>query len=85
MRSCDTLYDQSNRICVPNKKEDLNLGIFNMITGINKKKTLTKHASCKCKCKFDGRKFNSNQHWNNSQCWHECRNSLTKNIIFDAL
>ena len=26
-----------------------------MITRINESKTLTKHISCKCKCKFDGR------------------------------
>ena len=26
---------------------------FNMITGINGLKTLTKHISCECKCKFD--------------------------------
>ena len=32
-----------------------------MITGLNESKTLTKHMSCDCKCKFDGRKFNSNQ------------------------
>ena len=27
-----------------------------MIAGINESKTLTKHLSCKCKCKFDSRK-----------------------------
>ena len=32
-----------------------------MITGINKSKTLKKHISYECKCKFDGTKFNSNQ------------------------
>ena len=26
---------------------------FNMITGINGLKTLTKRISCECKCKFD--------------------------------
>ena len=31
--------------CIPNKTEDLNLSIFNMITGINQSKTLTKHLS----------------------------------------
>ena len=31
-----------------------------MITGINELKTLTKHTSCKCKCKFDGRECNLN-------------------------
>ena len=32
-----------------------------MITGINEMKALTKHVSCRCKWKFDGRKCNSNQ------------------------
>ena len=39
--------------------EDLNLRVFNRITGINESKTLTKHVSCECKCKFDERKCNS--------------------------
>ena len=26
-----------------------------MITGINESKTLTKHISCKCECKFDSK------------------------------
>ena len=43
-----------------------------MITGINESKTLTKHISCECKCKFDGTKCNSNQWWNNDKDWCEC-------------
>ena len=39
-----------------------------MITGTNESKTLAKHISCECKCKFDGTKCNSNQWWNNSKC-----------------
>ena len=38
-----------------------------MITGINGSKILTKHISYKCKCKFEGRKCNSNQEWNNDK------------------
>ena len=33
--SCNTLNDLSNKICIPNKAEDLNLSVFIMITGIN--------------------------------------------------
>ena len=33
--SCNTLNDLSNKACVLNKTEDLNLSMFNMITGIN--------------------------------------------------
>ena len=36
--SCNTLNDLSNKVCVPNKKEDLNLIVFNMITCINESK-----------------------------------------------
>ena len=55
--SYNTLNDLSNKVCVPNKTEDLNLSVFNMITGINESKTLKKHISCQCKCKFDGKKM----------------------------
>ena len=53
--SCNTLSDLSNKVCVPNKTEDLNLSVFTLITGINESKTLTNHISCECKCKFDGK------------------------------
>ena len=43
--TCSTLDDLTNKICVPNKTEDLNLRVFNMITGRNELKTLTKHIS----------------------------------------
>ena len=32
--NCNTLNDLSNKICVPNKTEDLNLSVSNMITGL---------------------------------------------------
>ena len=49
--NCNTFNDLSNKVCVPKKTEDVNLNIFNMITGINESKTLAKQLSCKCKCK----------------------------------
>ena len=66
--SCNILNDLSNKICVPNKTEDLDLSVFNMISRINESKTLTKHTSCECKYKVDGRKCNSVQWWNNDKC-----------------
>ena len=41
--------------------------------GVNESKSLTKHTPCECKCKFAGRKCNSNQWWNNDKCWCECK------------
>ena len=48
-------------LSVSKKADGLHLIVFNMITGINESKTLTKHISCQCKCRFDGRKGNSDQ------------------------
>ena len=67
--SSNTLNDLSSKLCIPKKTEDLNLSIFNIIIGRNESKTLTNNISCKCKCKFDGSKCNSNQKWNNHKCW----------------
>ena len=35
--------------------------VFNIITGKNESKFITKDMSCECKCKANRRKFNSNQ------------------------
>ena len=71
--SCNTPNDLSNQAYVLNKTEDLNLSMFNMITGINQSKTLTKHISCECKSSFYGRKCNSDQWWNHDKCRCECK------------
>ena len=63
----------SNKVYVPNKLEDSNLSVFNMITGISESKTLKKHLLCKCKYKFDGRSCNSNQWWNNDKYQWKCK------------
>ena len=41
-RRCNTLDDPSGKIYVPNKKENVNLIAFNVITSINESKTLIK-------------------------------------------
>ena len=67
MGSCNTLNDLLNKVYVPNKTEDLNVSAFNMMTAINELKYLTEHMSCNFKCKFNGRKCNLNQKWNNGK------------------
>ena len=74
-RCAEVLNDLSNKVYVPNKTEDLNLSLFDIITGINQSKTLTKHISCECKCKFEGRKCNSDQWLTNNKYQCECQKS----------
>ena len=85
--SCNTLNDLSNKVCVPSKTEDLNLRLIKMVTRINELKTLAKNISWKCKCKYDGRKYNWIQYWNNNKCGCECKDCLmhVKKIKFGIL
>ena len=59
-------------MCAPNKAKNLNLSVFDMITGKNESNILTKDI-CECKFKFDGRKCNSDQWRNNDKCQCECK------------
>ena len=60
--------DLSANVCVSSKTKDVYGKIFNIIKTINEAKTLAKHLSCNCKCKFVSTASNSNQKWNNKTC-----------------
>ena len=75
-----TTDDPSCRNCVPDKTENININVFNMITRINESKTLIKHMSCECKCKFDCSKYNSSLKWNKNRRQYECK-SLKKHHV----
>ena len=51
-----------------------------MIARINESKTLSKHISCECKCKFDDRKCNSSHKWNNDKRRFERKNLRKHNV-----
>lgn len=46
----------------------VSLNVFSIITRTNASETVIKHILWKCECKFDSKKFNSNQTWNNDKC-----------------
>ena len=76
--SCNTYNDLSNKVCVPKKTEDLEDFVtedfvFNIIKWINDSKALKKFISCKFQYKFDDRKRNPNQKWNDNKCRCECK------------
>ena len=57
-----------------------------MITRINELKALAKHISCEYKCKFYGRKCNSDQWRNNNKCRCECkkRHVVEKDYVWNS-
>ena len=71
--SCNAVDDLSTNACVTSKTKDINYKAFHMITRRNEAKTLAKHISCDCKCKFNTATCNSTQKWNNDKCHCECK------------
>ena len=71
--SCNTMENFLGRIYIFNKIEGVNLKIFNVIKGMNESKALAKRISCQCRCKFDGKKYNSRWKWNNVNCQCKCK------------
>ena len=57
-----------------------------MITWKNESKTFTEYISCEYKCKFDERKCNSDQWWNNDKCLCEYKKRhVCEKIMFGIL
>ena len=76
--SCNTRNDLINKVYVPNRTQDSNLSVFNMITGINESKILTRHISCKWKWKFDETTCNPIQWLDNYKYRCECKKHIRK-------
>ena len=75
--SCNAASDLSSKIYVPSKTKKANVKITNIIENRNEAKTLVKHISCDCKCKFDSKTCNSNKKQNNDKCQCGCKNYHT--------
>lgn len=65
--SCSTQNHLSDKICTPNKTEDVNVKIFHTIARKIESKSLTERISCDCKCRFNSKKCHLNQIWNKNK------------------
>ena len=71
VESCNTINELYNKLSFPKKTKDVNLSVYDH--GNKWVKNFIKHTSCEWICKFDSRKGNSNQKWNNDKCRRECK------------
>ena len=67
-------YFKNDVLFAVKKAKDINVKVFEMIANKNEAKTMTKHISCDCKCKFNSATCNSNREWNNETCLCACKN-----------
>ena len=56
-----------------NKVQNMNVKVFNLISGTNKTKFLVQHELGECKCGLNESICNSKQKWNHDECQCKCK------------
>ena len=55
-------------MCVPDVVKNLNLKVFNLVSGANETRRIEWHATCKCKYRFNSSVCNNKQRSNDDKC-----------------
>ena len=66
--------------CVPHIVKNLNVKVFNLVSGTNETRHIERHETCKCKCSFEHSVCNNKQRWNDDKCRCECKELIDKGV-----
>ena len=78
--SCDNINDLYANLCVPDVAKNMNIKLFNLMSGTNETRHIKWHKTCKCKCRLDASTCNSKQPWNKDKCTCEYKELIDKGI-----
>ena len=76
--SCNNINNPLAKLCVPDVVKNLNVKVFNLVSGTNETRCLEWHETCKCKCRFEHSVCK--QLWNDNKCRCECKELIDKGI-----
>ena len=62
--SCNNINNLCVKLCVPDVVKNLNVKVFNLVSGTNEARRIEQHEMCKCKCRFNTSICNNKQRWN---------------------
>ena len=66
--------------CVRDVVKNLNVKLFNVVSGINETRCIECHETCKCKCRFNSSVCNNKQRWNDDKWRCELKELIDKGI-----
>ena len=78
--NCNNINDPYAIICVPDIVKNLNVKVFNLISGTNETKQIKWHKTCNCQCRLDAMVCNNKQGWNKDKCSCECKELADKGV-----
>ena len=76
--SCNKINNPLAKLCVPDVVENLNVKVFNLVSGTNETRRIEWHETYKCKCRFEHSVCNNKQHWNDINAVVNAKNWLIK-------
>ena len=68
----NTIDDSQTQVYVPNKVNNMNVKVFNLISRVNETRFLVQYKLCRCKSELSESGCNSNQKWNHDESPREC-------------
>ena len=77
--SCNSITNPCAKLCVPDAVKNLNVKVFNLMSGTNKTRRIEWHETCKFKCRSNS-SVCSNERWNDDKCRCECKELIDKGV-----
>ena len=78
--SCNNINDPYSKFSVPNVVKNINVKVFNLMSGTNETRHIKWLETCKCKCRQDPSVSNNKQRWNNNKFRCECKELINKGM-----
>ena len=78
--SCNNINNPLAKLCVPDVVKNLNVKVFNLVSGTNETRLVEWHETCKCKCRLNSSVYNNKQRWNDDKCRCECKELVDKDV-----
>ena len=78
--SCSTINDPYVKLCVPDTIKNINVKVFDLMSGNNETRHIEWHETCKCKCRLDASVCNNKQRWSEDKYRCECKELIEKGM-----
>ena len=80
MIHCNNINNPCTKLCVPDVVKNLNVKVFNLVSGTNETKRIEWQETCKCKYRFSSSVCINKQRWNDDKCRCECKEVIDKGV-----
>ena len=78
--SCNNINDPYAKMCVPDVINNINVKVFNSMSGTNETRYIKWPETCKRKCRLYSSVCNNKQRWNDDKCRCECKELIGKGV-----